>query len=128
MSHTAEMVKLDPETFLPIEGNGDCDIAVKTKIVTKIKPKLNVPLPSLFDVIYVNDDKTSFEFVIASLIQFFGYTDEVAADLAHTVHTHGQSVVATLSYEMAQQKAAEVIASARSFKFPLAVKVVESKK
>ncbi len=57
-----------------------------TDVVTKIKPNLSVAEPPLYKVIYLNDDKTSFEFVIESLVTIFNHTEEAAVDIAHEIH------------------------------------------
>lgn len=98
-----------------------------TDVVTKIKPNLSVVEPPLYKVIYMNDDKTSFEFVIDSLVTIFDHTQESAIDVAHEVHEKGSSVVAVLHYEIAEQKTLEVTAFARSNGFPLKVKIEEDR-
>ena len=48
-----------------------------TSTDTIVKPKIatnpNVTEPSLYNVIYMNDDQTSMEFVIESLVEHFNY-------------------------------------------------------
>jgi ATP-dependent Clp protease adapter protein ClpS len=43
----------------------------QTEVQTKTKTVLELEEPSFFRVIYINDDKTSMEFVIESLVNFF---------------------------------------------------------
>ena len=45
----------------------------KTETKIKIKPNLNLTEPPLFKIIYLNDDVTSMEFVVGSLIEYFNY-------------------------------------------------------
>jgi len=47
------------------------DISTSTETVTKIEPNLSVKEPPLFKVIYINDNKTSMQFVMESLISSF---------------------------------------------------------
>lgn len=89
----------------------------------KIKPKLNVKEPSKFKVIYVNDEVTTMEFVVESLVLIFGYDDASAFDITKQVHEVGSAVVAVLPYEIAEQKGVEVTLLAREAGFPLAVKI-----
>lgn len=89
----------------------------------KIKPKLNVKEPSKFKVIYINDEVTSMEFVIESLIIVFNYDEAAAYDVTTQVHEVGSAVVAVLPYEIAEQKGVEVTMLARDSGFPLAVKI-----
>jgi len=94
---------------------------------TIVKPKIatnpNVTEPSLYNVIYMNDDQTSMEFVIESLKVVFNYTEEDAADITLKIHEEGSAVVATLPYEMAEQKGIEVTLLARNNGYPLNVKL-----
>lgn len=89
----------------------------------KIKPKLNIKEPSKFKVIYINDEVTTMEFVVESLIIIFGYTESSAFDVTKTIHEVGSAVVAVLPYEIAEQKGVEVTMLARDSGFPLAIKI-----
>lgn len=79
--------------------------------------------PPLFRVIYINDNQTSMEFVVESLVEFFDYTAEVATKLTLDIHEEGSAVVAVLPFEIAEQKGIEVTVSARSQNYPLQVKL-----
>ena len=95
----------------------------KTETKTTIKPNLNLAEPPLFKIIYLNDEVTSMEFVVGSLIEYFNYTDDTAAHITESIHSQGSAVVAVLPYESAEQKGIEVTVSARSQGYPLQVKV-----
>lgn len=95
----------------------------KTEIKTTIKPNLSLTEPPLFKIIYLNDEVTSMEFVVGSLIEYFNYTDDTAAHITENIHSQGSAVVAVLPYEIAEQKGIEVTVSARSQGYPLQVKV-----
>lgn len=92
-----------------------------TKI--KIKPNLKLTEPPMFKVIYMNDDHTSMDFVIRSLIEHFSYSDVTAENITVQIHEGGSAVVAVLPYEIAEQKGIEVTLDARSEGFPLQVKI-----
>lgn len=92
-----------------------------TKI--KIKPNLKLAEPPMFKVIYMNDDHTSMDFVIRSLIEHFSYSDVTAENITVQIHEGGSAVVAVLPYEIAEQKGIEVTLDARSEGFPLQVKI-----
>ncbi len=96
-----------------------------TKTDTKIKIKPNVALqePPLFKIIYINDEVTSMEFVVSSLIDYFNYTEDTAENITMDIHNQGSAVVAVLPYEIAEQKGIEVTLDARSQGYPLQVKV-----
>jgi ATP-dependent Clp protease adaptor protein ClpS len=92
-----------------------------TKI--KIKPNLALAEPPMFKIIYMNDEVTSMEFVVSSLIEYFQYTEDTATNITQNIHDQGSAVVAVLPYEIAEQKGIEVTVSARSQGYPLQVKV-----
>lgn len=95
----------------------------KTDSEVKIKPVIDIPEPPLFKVIYINDEQTSMEFVVRSLVDHFNYTSETAVAVTMEIHESGSSVVATLPYEIAEQKGIEVTMEARTEGFPLQVKI-----
>jgi len=90
---------------------------------TKIKPLEAVKEPPLFKVVYLNDNQTSMEFVIESLIDYFNYTAETAQQITVDVHQTGAACVAVLPYEIAEQKGVEVTMLARAQGFPLQIKL-----
>lgn len=92
----------------------------------KIKPKLDLVPPSLYNVIYMNDEVTTMEFVIASLIEIFDHSDESALALCHKVHEDGSAVVATMPYELAEQKGVEATVLARNNGYPLLVRIEQT--
>jgi ATP-dependent Clp protease adaptor protein ClpS len=97
----------------------------KTDIVVKpkIQVKTNVQPPSLFNVIYLNDNVTTMEFVVESLKNIFHHSEETAHEITVKIHEEGSSVVSTLPYEIAEQKGVEATLLARNNGFPLNVKL-----
>lgn len=95
----------------------------KTETKIKIKPNLALQEPPLYKIIYINDDVTSMEFVVGSLIDYFNYTEDTATNITQDIHNAGSAVVAILPYEIAEQKGIEVTLDARSQGYPLLVKV-----
>jgi ATP-dependent Clp protease adaptor protein ClpS len=94
-----------------------------TEINNKIKPNTSLKEPPLFKIIYINDDVTSMEFVVTSLIEYFKYNPDTASTLTQNIHARGSAVVAVLPHELAEQRGIEVTLDARSQGFPLQVKV-----
>ena len=93
------------------------------EVNTKIKPNLALKEPPLFKIIYLNDDRTSMEFVVTSLVDYFNYNADTATQITIDIHEKGSAVVAVLPYEIAEQKGIEVTLEARAQGFPLQVKV-----
>jgi ATP-dependent Clp protease adaptor protein ClpS len=94
-----------------------------TEINSKIKPNTSLREPPLFKIVYLNDEVTSMEFVISSLIDYFNYNPDTASAITVDIHEKGSAIVAILPYEIAEQKGIEVTLDARAQGFPLQVKV-----
>ena len=94
-----------------------------TIIKPKVQVKTDVKPPSLFNVIYMNDNVTTMEFVVESLKNIFHHTEETATEITLKIHQEGSSVVSTLPYEIAEQKGVEATLLARNNGFPLNVKL-----
>lgn len=98
-------------------------MSAKTETKIKIKPNLGLQEPPLFKIIYINDDVTTMEFVVGSLIDYFDYNQDTAITITKNIHEEGSAVVAILPYEIAEQKGIEVTLEARTKGYPLQIKV-----
>lgn len=90
---------------------------------TRIKPLEAVKEPPMYRVVYINDNQTTMEFVVESLIEFFDYTAETAEQITVDIHEEGSAVVAVLPFEIAEQKGVEVTVMARAQSYPLLIKL-----
>ncbi len=90
---------------------------------TITKSIIELQEPPMFKIIYLNDNETTMDFVIETLINFFNYTTETALKITEDIHNDGSAVVAVLPYEIAEQKGIEVTVHARSNNFPLQIKL-----
>ena len=95
----------------------------QSDVRTRIKPSEAVKEPPMFKVIYLNDNQTTMEFVVESLVEFFDYSEDTAFKITEDIHEAGSAVVAILPYELAEQKGIEVTLSARSQNYPLQIKL-----
>ena len=95
------------------------DTAIKTLTQEKIK----IEEPSKYDVIFLNDEITTFEFVVKVLTQIFGKTTDQAIELTKQIHEQGKGIVGTYLHEIAEQKGIETTLLARQEGYPLQVKV-----
>lgn len=93
----------------------------EAKTVLEVNTQLSEP--PMFKVIYMNDNETSMQFVIDSLMNHFGYAMVAAARIADEVHEEGSASVAVLPYEYAEQKGTEVVMDARRHGYPLQVRL-----
>ena len=98
---------------------GLMDIGIKT--LTKEKIKLEEP--GLYDVIFLNDNITTQEFVIRVLKQIFNKTQEQADTIMKKIHNDGQGIVGAYVHEVAEQKGIETTLLARQEGMPLQIKV-----
>ena len=99
----------------------DNNMSVSTEVA--IKPKLDLAEPPMFKVVYVNDNKTSVQFVVDSLVDHFSYVADTAERIAQVIHTEGVAVAAVLPFEIAEQKGMEVTVEARKQGFPLQIRI-----
>jgi ATP-dependent Clp protease adaptor protein ClpS len=74
------------------------DVKLSEKIVVEFKP------PSLWKVVFLNDDKTPMEFVIDLLTSIFRHTETDAKELTLEIHNTGSAVVGIYCHEIAEQK------------------------
>lgn len=95
------------------------DIEVRTRIA----PSQVLQEPPMYRVVYLNDNQTTMEFVVETLINYFDYTPETAERITVDIHQEGSAVVAVLPYEIAEQKGVEVTMLARSQSYPLQIKL-----
>ncbi len=95
----------------------------QSDIRTRIKPLESVKEPPMYRVVYINDNQTSMEFVVESLIEYFDYNAETATQITVDIHEEGSACVAVLPYEIAEQKGVEVTVQARAQSYPLLIKL-----
>jgi ATP-dependent Clp protease adaptor protein ClpS len=98
------------------------EIAVKGKnlIAHKIKE------PSKYKVIFVNDDKTPMEFVVALLVSIFKHSNDSAIDITMKIHNEGSGIAGIYNFEIAEQKALDATMTSRNSGHPLVIKVEEA--
>ena len=94
-----------------------------TDTLTKIEENLNLKEPSLYKVIFVNDDVTPVDFVIQALMSIFMHDLTTAEELTQKIHAEGLAIVAVLPYEIAEQKGIETTVLSRNNNYPLQVKI-----
>ncbi len=81
------------------------------------KPKLKKP--NKFQVLLLNDDYTTMEFVIDILVQFFAKSEESAQAIMLKIHIEGEGICGIFSHDIAQTKVTQVTAFARKNEQPL---------
>jgi len=82
-----------------------------------VKQKLKIP--NRFDVILLNDDYTSMEFVVDVLRRFFHKEFQAAEAIMLKIHIDGEAACGSYSYDVAQTKVKQVIGYSRENNQPL---------
>ncbi len=75
--------------------------------------------PRKYNVIILNDDFTTFEFVIMVVMTVFGKSEAEACNIAETTHVHQKATVGSYTLDIAKSKVAKATAMARAEGFPL---------
>jgi ATP-dependent Clp protease adaptor protein ClpS len=96
---------------------------METKTVIKKKKKTKTIDIRSWNVVFYNDDKTPMEYVVMVLVKIFNYSTEKANTTMLKIHEEGKAVIGTYTFELAEQKAAETITSARNNGYPLKVEI-----
>ena len=81
--------------------------------------KQKLKIPNRFDVILLNDDYTSMEFVVDVLKRFFHKEFLAAEAIMLKIHIDGEAVCGSYSYDVAQTKVKQVIGYSRENDQPL---------
>ncbi len=104
----------NPNPDGPIQKPG-LDLLEKQKVETK--------RPSMWNIVFYNDDYTSMDFVVFVLTRVFHKSTEDALALTLVVHTQGKGIAGTYTFEVAEQKQCEVLLMAKIEEHPLRVEV-----
>ena len=92
-------------------------------VVPKQKTEKETKRPTLYRVLFHNDDFTTQEFVDWVLISVFNHDAETAHRIMMNVHMRGVGVAGIYPHEIAETKAQKTMALAREAEFPLLVTV-----
>ncbi len=77
--------------------------------------------PDDYDVIFLNDDFTTMDFVIEVLKKVFFYNGTVATTIMMTIHKKGSCIVGTFNLDIAQSKQQKAIEMAQKAGYPLRI-------
>jgi len=88
----------------------------ETIVTTKTMPKSKVAVETEtrrqppYNVVVLNDEEHTFEYVIELLTKLFGHSVDAAKHLTWTIHTTGRAIVYTTHKELAELKREQVLA------------------
>ena len=106
--------KRDPSSVEPID---------KPRIDLLEKDEARAKRPTMWNVVFYNDDYTPMEFVEFALKRVFHISTLDALALTLVVHTKGKGIAGTYTFEVAEQKQCEVLLMAKIEEHPLRVEV-----
>jgi len=89
-----------------------------SRVVTQTSNQ-KLKTPKRFEVILLNDDYTTMEFVVEVLRRFFHKEIQAAEAIMLKIHIEGEAVCGTYSYDVAQTKVDQVIDYSRKNEQPL---------
>ncbi|MBR1628613.1 MAG: ATP-dependent Clp protease adaptor ClpS [Lachnospiraceae bacterium] len=96
------------------------------KGATKEKTRSMLKEPRQYNVIMINDDFTTMEFVVSVLVDIF-HKDPVSAEaIMMQVHKNGQAVVGKYPYDIAVSRVTSALARAKEEGFPFRMTVEEA--
>jgi ATP-dependent Clp protease adaptor protein ClpS len=106
--------KQDPNQVSPVD-KPELDLLEQDEL--KVKP------PSMWNIVFYNDDYTPMDFVEFVLKKVFHIPTLDALALTLAVHTQGKGIAGTYTFEVAEQKQYEVLSIAKVEEHPLRVEV-----
>jgi len=87
------------------------------------KDEVRVKRPSMWNIVFYNDDYTPMDFVEFVLKTVFHISTLDALALTLAVNTQGKGIAGTYTFEIAEQKQCEVLLLSRIEEHPLRVEV-----
>jgi ATP-dependent Clp protease adaptor protein ClpS len=95
----------------------DVEIVQQEKVITKLQP------PSLWKVVFHNDDFTPMDLVIDLLKNIFRHTETSAKEITLEIHNTGAGIAGLYTYEIAEQKSIDATSIARENGAPLKITI-----
>jgi ATP-dependent Clp protease adaptor protein ClpS len=87
------------------------------------KDEVKAERPSMWNIVFYNDDYTPMDFVEFILKAVFHMSTLDALALTLAVHTQGRGIAGTYTFEVAEQKQSEVLLMSKIEEHPLRVEV-----
>lgn len=75
--------------------------------------------PKRYTVVFLNDDFTPMDFVVAVLQRFLGLDVDKAVQVTLDIHKKGRGAVGLYPFEVAETKAIQIMDAAKAYEFPL---------
>lgn len=88
-----------------------------------VKERVDITYPDTYQVLMLNDDFTTMDFVVLVLTSVFRHSAERAEQIMLAIHEQGQAVVGQYTLDIAQTKVSKVMRMAKDEGFPLRLKI-----
>ena len=98
-------------------------MSTKENIAVEEKNKIDVQLPKMWKVVFLNDDVTPMELVIDILVGIFKHNEESAKKITLDIHNEGSAVAGVYPFEIAEHLAVESTHVAKRNGSPLKIQV-----
>ncbi len=92
----------------------------------KERTDINVRHPRMYNVIMLNDDFTTMDFVVEVLVEIFHKDPQTAEELMLSVHKKGRAVIGVYPKDIAVTKTQTAMKRAREKGYPFRMLVEES--
>lgn len=96
---------------------------METDSSSLVKDRIDITYPDTYQVLMLNDDFTTMEFVVLVLTRVFRHSVQRAEQLMMQIHQQGQAVVGQYTLDIAQTKVAKVMRMAKDEGYPLRLKI-----
>ena len=91
---------------------------------TKNTVKIDIKMPRMYKVMMLNDDETTFDFVMFVLEEIFLKDEKEARLLTMLTHEKGSSIVGTYPHDVARSRIDTVEVLKKDVGFPLTFKIL----
>lgn len=93
---------------------------------TKEQSKARIKEPKQFNVLMLNDDFTTMDFVVAVLVDIFHKEEVTAQSIMMEVHKKGKAVVGKYPYDIAVTRVNQALRRAQEEGFPFRMTIEEA--
>jgi ATP-dependent Clp protease adaptor protein ClpS len=121
-----KMVKAFGRTLSQQQNHKRDEPVEKPRVDLLEKNEVKAKRPSMWNIVFYNDDYTPMDFVEFVLKRVFHLPTLDALALTLIVHTKGKGIAGTYTFEVAEQKQCEVLLMAKIEEHPLRTEVEQA--
>ena len=91
----------------------------ENEVQTVEREDVEIEEPGMYNVIFLNDDYTPFDFVIYLLVEVFNKSGQDAIKITNDVHKNGKGIAGTYIRDVAETKSLLANKTAKANSYPL---------